>query len=164
MFMKITKKPLLTFLAVGLFGLLLAACGPRVDVSATETASVTDTPTSTPTPTQTPTATATFTLTPTATQTPTPTETAIPTATLTPTWFPNPYMIWPRATFTQFDVWWGGNWCPERGTNVNCEIEYRIYGSECVVGMSCSDACGSYYGVDTIRGHSGSYIFTGPCY
>ena len=166
MLIKRTKTPIIAAISVGLLALLLAACGPRVDISATETASVTDTATITPIPTEipTPTHTATATLAPTETPTPTPTETALPTATLTPTWFPNPYMIWPRATFTQFDVWWAGNWCAERGTNVSCEIEYRLYGGDCLVGMSCSDACGKYYGVDTIGNRGGDYVFTGPCY
>ncbi|MGI6260048.1 MAG: hypothetical protein ACOYKC_09355 [Anaerolineaceae bacterium] len=144
--------------------ILIAACGPRIDVATTETSSVTDTPTPTPTETATPTATATATETPTPTMTATATETATPTVTLTPTWQPNPYMIWPRATFTQFDVWWAGNWCPARGTNVSCEIEYRLYGTQCLVGMTCFDACGSYYGVDTIKYGTGPYTFSGPCY
>lgn len=158
-----TKKMLLIGL---LCCLAVAGCGPRIDIAATETASVTDTPTVTPTPTETPTPTQTSTPTetPTPTLTATATETPTPTVTLTPTWQPNPYMIWPRATFTQFDVWWGGNWCPQRGTNVNCEIEYRNYGGECLVGMSCSDACGTFYGVDTIRDRGGDYSFSGPCY
>ena len=150
-----------------LFALLSGACGSRVDFAATETASVTDTPTVTPTPTKMPTPTPTETPAPTSTstQTPTPTETATPTPTLTPTWQPNPYMIWPRATFSQWDVWWSGeNWCPDRGMNVTCETEYRNYGGECLVGMSCFDACGKYYGVDTIRNGIGPYTFSGPCY
>ena len=54
-------------------------------------------------------------------------------------------MIWPRATFTQWDVWWGGDeWCPERGTNVSCEIEYRDYSGQCLAGRTCFDACGKY--------------------
>jgi len=157
-----SKKYILLLL---LFALTLPACGPRVDIAATETASVTDTPTSTPTETLTPTPTLTSTPTTTPTETPTPTETATPTVTPTPTWEPNPYMIWPRATFTQYDVWWGGDaWCPERGTNVTCEIEYRDYSGQCLVGMTCFDACGKYYGVDTIRNGVGSYTFSGPCY
>jgi hypothetical protein len=150
-----------------LFALVAGACGSRVDFAATETASVTNTPTITSTPTDTPTPTPTETPTPTPSlsETPTPTETFTPTATLTPTWQPNPYMIWPKATFTQWDVWWGGDeWCPERGTNVTCEIEYRNYSGQCLVGMSCFDACGKYYGVDTIKYGTGSYTFSGPCY
>ena len=150
-----------------LFALVSGACGSHVDFAATETDNVTDTPTITSTPTNTPTLTPTETPTPTSTptETPTPTETATPTPTQTPTWQPNPYMIWPRATFTQWDVWWGGDeWCPERGTNVTCEIEYRNYSGQCLVGMTCFDACGKYYGVDTIKYGTGSYTFSGPCY
>ncbi len=159
-------KKQIIFLVI-LFSLALGACSPRVDIAATQTASVTDTPTITPIPSNTPTPTRTETPTPTRTptETPTPTQTAEPTATQTPTWQPNPYMIWPRATFTQWDVWWGGDeWCPARGTNVTCEIEYRDYSGQCLVGMTCFDACGKYYGVDTIRNGVGPYTFSGPCY
>ncbi len=158
------RTVILIFILILSAAMLIAACGPRIDLAATETAAVTDTPTPTPTETATPTATATATETPTPTMTATATETATPTVTLTPTWHPNPYMIWPRATFTQFDVWWAGNWCAERGQNVSCEIEYRDYNGQCLVGMSCSDACGIYYGVDTIKYGTGPYSFSGPCY
>ena len=156
------RTVILIFILILSAAMLIAACGPRIDLAATETAAVTDTPTPTPTETATPTASATATETPTPTMTAT--ETATPTVTLTPTWQPNPYMIWPRATFTQFDVWWAGNWCAERGQNVSCEIEYRDYNGQCLVGMSCSDACGIYYGVDTIKYGTGPYSFSGPCY
>ena len=159
-------KKQIIFLVI-LFSLVAGSCSPRVDIAATQTASVTDTPTITPIPSNTPTPTRTETPTPTLTptETPTPTQTAEPTATQTPTWQPNPYMIWPRATFTQWDVWWGGDeWCPARGTNVTCEIEYRDYSGQCLVGMTCFDACGKYYGVDTIRNGVGPYTFSGPCY
>lgn len=161
-----SKRPLaftgtLLLLAIAVLG----ACQPKVDLAATQTAMVTDTPTATATETPTATPTYTPTQTATATQTSTPTETPTPAPTETPTWSPNPYMIWPRATFTQFDVWWGGDaWCPDRGTNVTCETEYRNYGGQCLVGMTCYDACGKYYGVDTIRNGVGAYTFSGPCY
>lgn len=148
-----------------LIGLALSSCSEKVDFAATETARVTNTYTPTPSETPTPTPTQTPTQTATPTEKPTQTATLTPTVTQTPTWQPNPYMIWPRATFTQFDVWWGGDaWCPARGTNVSCEIEYRNYSGQCLVGMTCFDACGKYYGVDTIRYGVGSYTFSGPCY
>ncbi|NLA79603.1 MAG: hypothetical protein GX853_02475 [Chloroflexi bacterium] len=83
---------------------------------------------------------------------------------MTPTWQPNPYLTWPKADFSQHDVWWGGDaWCPSRGENVSCEIEYRQYSNGCFVGMTCFDACGKYYGVDTIKYGIGSYTFSLPC-
>ena len=80
-------KKQIIFLVI-LFSLALGACSPRVDIAATQTASVTDTPTITPIPSNTPTPTRTETptptLTPTETPTPTPTDTPAPTATETP--------------------------------------------------------------------------------
>jgi len=132
---------------------------PTPEPTSQPTATIPPTETPTPSPTETPAPT------PTPTETPNPTETTVPTPTETPTWQPNPYMIWPKATFTQWDVWWDSEeWCPERGTNVSCEIEYRNYSGQCLVGMSCYDACGKYYGVDTIRNGVGPYTFRGPCY
>lgn len=158
-----TLRTKVGLLLLGAAVLAIAGCGPlfRPD------------PTATPLPTATPTPTLTLTPTPTETPTPTPTstptETPLPTATPTeeptptPTWQPIPGMIWPRATFTENDITWG-TYCSERGVNVSCETEYRNYGGVCAVGMSCYDACGFYYSVDTIRYYSGPYSFSGPCY
>ena len=145
--------------------MLLAACAPKVDTAATQTAAITDTSTPTSTDTSTLTPTNTPTLTPTATETPTPTDSPTPTETLTPTFGLNPYLIWPRATFSVSDITWGGEtWCPARGENLTCETEYRNYNGNCVVGMSCYDACGFYYSVNTIPDGGGAYTFSGPCY
>lgn len=143
--------------------LVSSACMPKLDIAATQTAAVTDTPTPSATYTSTPTSTATHT--PTLTPTETPTATITPTETLTPTaeiWLP----IMPRATFTMWDISWGGpeTWCPARGENVTCETEYRNYSGNCVVGMTCYDACGFYYAVNTLPPGGGAYIFSGPCY
>ncbi|MFZ3070626.1 MAG: hypothetical protein WA110_05850 [Anaerolineaceae bacterium] len=142
---------------------ILNACSPKPDLAATQTAMVTNTPTPTNTITLTPTETPT--LTPTATETPTPTASATPTETMTPTFELN-LPIMPRATFTIFDVSWSGpeDWCPDRGKNVTCETEYRNYSGSCVVGMTCYDACGFYYAVDTLPKGGGAYTFSGPCY
>jgi hypothetical protein len=153
------KRSLLLLLAS--LGLLLSDCSllPTPEPTQTPMPTQTDTPAPTATPTYTP----TFTQTPTATETPLPTETPTPEPTQTPTWGPIPGMIWPRATFGPGDVYWG-QWCPSRGMNVTCETEYRDYGGICTVGMTCYDDCGFYYSVDTIKGHTGPYTFTGPCY
>jgi len=152
-------------LAISAFGLLLTGCGELFPPKTTPTPTATSTPTITPTFTPSPTATET----PTPTPLPTSTETATPTATptdeptLTPTWRPIPGMIWPRATFTEWDITWG-TYCSERGVNVSCETEYRDYGGVCAVGMTCYDSCGFYYSVDTIQYYDGPYSFSGPCY
>lgn len=132
----------------------------------TSTSTATSTPTITHTATATCTATPSYTpshtpsFTPTSTRTPTPPPTDLPSV-----WAPNPGLIWPRADFTQADIWWDhSNNCPERGTNISCETEYRNYSGRCLVGMSCFDACGAYYGVDTIKYGSGDYTFSGPCH
>ena len=163
--MKLKSLSRFTLLMLSLLAIpaVLCACGARPINTATPTAVLTDTPTASESPTATATLTPTLTPTPTSTATPVPTSTS--TATLTPTWQPIPGMIWPRATFSAEDVWWGGDaWCPARGTNVSCEIEYRDYGGRCLVGMTCYDACGKYYGVDTIDGATGPYTFRNPCY
>ncbi len=74
--------------------------------------------------------------------------------------------IWPRANFTAADVAWAGpeTYCPLRGNNIYCEIEYRLYGSDCLVGASCYDDCGYYYSVDTIKDREGVYTFSGECW
>ena len=149
-----------------------SACAPKMDYAMTYTAFWVNLPTDTPVPTEspvpsdTPTSlpTKTHTALPSPTATPTQTDTPVPTETLTPTWQPNPYMHWPQADFSQHDIWWGGDaWCPSRGENVTCETEYRQYSNGCFVGMTCYDACGKYYGVDTIKYGIGDYYFTSPC-
>jgi hypothetical protein len=75
--------------------------------------------------------------------------------------------IWPRADFLPADVTWGNTPanCPERGVNLSCEIEYRLYDdNSCLVGMSCFDSCGFYYSVDTIKNKPDPYTFSGPCW
>ena len=75
--------------------------------------------------------------------------------------------IWPLANFTEADITWLTTppGCTERGIGLNCETEYRIYeDGSCLVGMSCFDSCGHYYSVDTIKNHSGSYIFADSCW
>ena len=86
--------------------------------------------------------------------------------TLPPTPTP-PGFIWPLADFTAADIFWGETppGCSTRGIGLNCETEYRIYeDGSCLVGMSCYDDCGYYYSVDTIKNHSGSYIFADSCW
>ena len=86
--------------------------------------------------------------------------------TLPPTPTP-PGFIWPLADFTAADIFWGETppGCTTRGIGLNCETEYRIYeDGSCLVGMSCYDDCGYYYSVDTIKNHSGSYIFADSCW
>lgn len=142
--------------------LMLSACTLfKPEPTPTPTATATATPTATASPT--PTATATATVTPTPTQTPTPLPSPTPTETATPTWQPIPGMIWPKATFGPQHVNWG-TWCPSRGQNASCEIEYRLYSNgDCVVGMSCYDDCGFYYSVDTIGHRGDDWVQTGPC-
>lgn len=138
-----------------------------VKVTLRPTFTYTPTFTNTPTRTHTPTCTNTPTATPTRTAMPTqtPTETLVPTSELPSGWVPRPGLIWPNADFSAADIWWDYDHnCAERGTNVTCEIEYRNYSGRCLVGMSCFDACGAYYGVDTIKYGTGDYTFSGPCY
>lgn len=40
--------------------------------------------------------------------------------------------------------------CPERGQNVQCEIEYRLYADYCSTSITCYDACGYYYSIDNL--------------
>lgn len=76
-------------------------------------------------------------------------------------------IFWPHAEFTDADITWGytPSDCAVRGINLTCETEYRQYDdNSCRVGMSCYDSCGFYYSVDTIKGRSGEYKFSGPCW
>lgn len=154
------KKALLLFCLCYLPGLI--ACTPQKASPVQPTAS--EVPTATAIiASATPTLKATQTLKATVTPAPTLTPTAIPTPTLSPTVFPYPNMFWPQANFTIGDVSWGP-WCPLRGQNVSCETEYRMYSNNrCLVGMSCYDACGHYYSVDTIRDTDGPYSFVDGC-
>ena len=108
-----------------------------------------------PTSTSTVTPTITLTLTPTITRTPTLT----PTQTLTPR--PTAGLIWPRARFSEADVTWRQTYCAQEGQKLSCEIEYRKDSNGCYVGMSCYDACGWYYSVNTIP--PGVESFSQPC-
>jgi hypothetical protein len=38
--------------------------------------------------------------------------------------------------------------CPDRGKNIFCETECRIYGGTPCLVVACSDACGPYYGLN----------------
>jgi hypothetical protein len=154
-----------------LLGLVLVACHLKTNIQSDITlepeTEVIPTSTETPTPTVTNTPVPSATSTPTHSPTPsqTPSHTPEPTATEVLGWQPDPHMFWPKATFTWYDVWWANeNWCEQRGQNVSCEVEYRDYSGHCLVGMSCFDACGRYYGVDTIKYGVGPYTFRGPCY
>ncbi len=167
--------------------LLLTACNNRVptkddvegavqqtvvshNATATEharmfpTATMTNTavpPTNTATATPTLTATATMTCTPSPSPTETPTETPIPTE-VTAAWYPPGNLIWPRAHFGPQHISWRTSYCAEEGKNLSCETEYRKDNQNCYVGMTCYDACGWYYSVNTIP--PGVEEFSGPCW
>jgi len=40
--------------------------------------------------------------------------------------------------------------CPDRGKNVHCESEYRLYEGRCCYAHTCYDDCGLYYSRDNI--------------
>lgn len=150
------------FYLVLLFALLvLNACSvarepeeiPNTPSPLVETKIFTPSPTSTATATATPTI--TLTLIPTSSHTPTIT----PTQTLTPR--PTAGLIWPKAIFTEADVVWRKTSCAQEGQKLSCEAEYRKDSDGCYVGMTCYDACGWYYSVDTIP--PGVESFSGPC-
>ena len=143
------KKQIL--ILVLLFALVSGACGSRVDFAATQTASVTDTPTLTPTDTP-----------------PQPQQNSRHPRNAQRDAYPNrdcrtdchrnahlatqPVHDLAKSNLHPMGRLVGGDeWCLARGTNVTCEIEYRNYSGQCLVGMTCFDACGKYYGVDTIR-------------
>ncbi len=42
------------------------------------------------------------------------------------------------------------NDCPQRGENVQCESEYRLYDGVCYYAHTCYDACGLYYSSDNL--------------
>lgn len=159
-FMKKVRIVLLIFL------LVLGACSKPVPIEPTAEPSATSTNTAIPTETATATATATKTATPTRTPTKTtvPTETATATATLTAREQMRRELIWPRAYFSDSNISWRQGGCANEGKDLGCEIEYRTDSSGCYVGMSCYDACGWYYSVDTIPGDVGAEYSSGPCY
>lgn len=156
----IIQKVLLTLLV----SVLLSGCGIFAAPEPTPIPTPTDTPTPLPTATQTQTPTITPTETPTATPTETPTPTATFTATATPTLELTARLIWPRANFGPGNVTWStDNNCPLRGERLSCETEYRKDGrGGCFVGMTCYDACGWFYSVNTIP--PGVEEFSQPCW
>ena len=111
----------------------------------------------------TPSPTSTATVTPTITLTLTPTKSSTPTITPTQTLTPRPTagLIWPRARFTEADIKWRQTYCAQEGQTLSCETEYRKDSNGCYVGMTCYDACGWYYSVNTIP--PGVEEFSHPC-
>ena len=115
---------------------------------------------------------------PTLTNTPAPTATPLPTyrppklllPTIGPTATATPLpteqttggLIWPRAHFTEANVSWRTSSCAQEGRGLSCEIEYRKDNAGCYVGMSCYDACGWYYSVNTIP--AGVEEYSAPCW
>lgn len=58
---------------------------------------------------------------------------------------------------------WQNN-CPDRGKNVTCESEYRLYDGVCYYSHTCYDACGLYYSMDNLpKVFTEFQGFTGPC-
>ena len=54
--------------------------------------------------------------------------------------------------------------CPDRGKNVSCESEYRLYDGRCYYAHTCYDACGLYYSRDNLpKVYREFQGFTGPC-
>lgn len=156
---------------------LTAACASRAEIEATKTTAVEATveeaarltevnrPTHTHTaiPTDTPTVTPSHTPTNTSTPTSTPTETSTPT--VTPTKTPDyGRLIWPRALYSESQIIWRRSACAQEGRNLSCEIEYRSDAQGCYVGMTCYDACGWYYSVNTIPPGVGPDMGSGPCW
>jgi hypothetical protein len=47
-------------------------------------------------------------------------------------------------------VYHHANDCPDRGKNVHCESEYRLYDGRCYYAHTCYDACGLYYSRDNL--------------
>ncbi|MDD2521839.1 MAG: hypothetical protein PHW11_03325 [Anaerolineaceae bacterium] len=161
------KKCLIVFIFTVI---ILSACSPSTPVQPTNPEPVVLVNTNTPLPTATelPTATATATATPTSTPTNRPPKVLIPTATATyvPTDGPTIMtggLLWPRAHFTSANISWRTTGCADEGKNLTCETEYRKDASGgCYVGMTCYDACGWYYSVNTIP--PGVEEFSLPCY
>ena len=54
--------------------------------------------------------------------------------------------------------------CPDRGKNVHCESEYRLYEGRCCYAHTCYDDCGLYYSRDNIPEVWNEFQgFTTPC-
>lgn len=47
-------------------------------------------------------------------------------------------------------VYYHANDCPDRGKNIHCESEYRLYDGRCYYAHTCYDDCGLYYSRDNI--------------
>lgn len=54
--------------------------------------------------------------------------------------------------------------CPDRGKDVQCTSEYRLYDGICYYAHTCYDACGLYYSKDNLPGVYNEFQgFTTPC-
>ena len=54
--------------------------------------------------------------------------------------------------------------CPDRGKNVECNSEYRLYDGICYYAHTCYDACGLYYSKDNLPEVYNEFQgFTTPC-
>ena len=54
--------------------------------------------------------------------------------------------------------------CPDRGKNVQCVSEYRLYDGRCYYAHTCYDACGLYYSKDNLPKEFKEFQgFTTPC-
>ena len=54
--------------------------------------------------------------------------------------------------------------CPDRGKDVTCNSEYRLYDGICYYAHTCYDACGLYYSKDNLPTVYNEFQgFTGPC-
>lgn len=54
--------------------------------------------------------------------------------------------------------------CPQRGENVNCVSEYRLYDGICYYAHTCYDACGLYYSKDNLPEVFNEFQgYTSPC-
>lgn len=54
--------------------------------------------------------------------------------------------------------------CPDRGKNVQCTSEYRLYDGLCYYAHTCYDACGLYYSKDNLPDVYNEFQgFTTPC-
>ena len=54
--------------------------------------------------------------------------------------------------------------CPDRGKDVTCTSEYRLYDGICYYAHTCYDACGLYYSKDNLPTVYNEFQgFTGPC-
>lgn len=54
--------------------------------------------------------------------------------------------------------------CPDRGKNVQCNSEYRLYDGICYYAHTCYDACGLYYSKDNLPEEYNEFQgYTTPC-